>query len=148
MHAVSNGQEAHSGAVRTEHGERSATYKAPASRRGEGIDPGLMTGDTDTPGRNSAPRHGKTRRHQRFWKSAEIGEARDEAEKINGVSSRDVQVDRLLGRQAVRIANFREVRAILSTIADGDFPMARLAQSDLVKAVEIGMKTGLKFSMA
>ena len=107
-----------------------------------------MTGDTNAPGRDSASRHRKTRRHQRFGKSAEVGETRDEAEEIDDVSSRDMEVDRLLDREAVRIANIREVRAKLSAIAYWDFPMARLGHRDFVEAVKIWTETGFDFVMS
>src|SRR5437667_2059305 len=107
-----------------------------------------MTCDTNASRRDSAPRRRKTRRHELVGKPAEIGETRDEAEKIDDVGRRDMQVDRLLNRQAVYLANLPEVRAIFSAIADRDFPIARLGQTFVIHAVEVWTKTGLEFLMA
>ena len=59
-----------------------------------------------------------------------------------------MQIDNLLGRQAVYFANLSQVRAILSAVTDGDFALARFRQSDFVEAVEIGSKTRLKIVVA
>src|ERR1700690_3611434 len=59
-----------------------------------------------------------------------------------------MQIDHLLGRQIVCLANIREIRTILSAIANRDFPMGMLGQSYLVKAVEIRIKKGFKLSVA
>ena len=95
MHAVADGQKAqgilmvtelvtqhlieHRMEHRMEHHERRAPDQTPATRRGERIDARLMTSDTNAAGRNAAARRAETGRHQGFGKSAEIGEAGDEA---------------------------------------------------------------------
>jgi hypothetical protein len=106
-----------------------------------------MTGDANAPGRDCASRHSKTRHRQRFGKSPEIGEPWDKAEEMDNISGGHMQFDRLLDRQAVRIANIREVRAKLSAITDGDFPTPRLGQADFVEAVKIWTKVGFDFVM-
>ena len=107
----------------------------------------MMTGDTNAPWRDCASRHRKTRRHQRFGKSPEIGEPWDKAEEMDSISGGHMQFDRLLDRQAVRIANLCEIRAKLSAITDGDFPTPRLGQADFVEAVKIWTKVGFDFVM-
>jgi hypothetical protein len=46
------------------------------------------------------------------------------------------------------LANLCEVRAILSAVADGDFPLTRFGRTHFVEAVEIRTKTFLKFVVA
>jgi hypothetical protein len=58
-----------------------------------------------------------------------------------------MQVNGLLNRQAVGVANLCEIRAKLSAITDGDFPTPRLGQADFVEAVKIWTKVGFDFVM-
>ena len=106
-----------------------------------------MTGDTNTPGWDAASRHRKTRRYQRFGKAAEISETRNETKEVDDVSGRDMQVNGLLNRQAVGVANLGEIGAKCSAITDGDFPTPRLGQADFVEAVKVRTKTCLDFVM-
>src|SRR5579862_5450358 len=106
-----------------------------------------MTGDTNTPGRDAASRHRKTRRYQRFGKAAEISETRNETKEVDDVSGRDMQVNGLLNRQAVGVANLGEIGAKRSAITDGNFPMPRLGQTDFVEAVKVWTKTCFDFVM-